>query len=146
MRRAVAWARAAGTDGSEALQLDCVQAVLAVHVLEPGGREQWYALNGRYAPDTRRQPLAGGEARSFGDQVAMVVVDGPRCRTSDGRLGAPLRRCPARGECDRPPAGSQPRADAGARDRCRMVRALLAPAVTAPVVPSLFALLLRADR
>ncbi|MFE2422059.1 hypothetical protein [Streptomyces hokutonensis] len=146
VRRAVAWARAAGTDGSEALQLDGVQVVLVVLVFEPGVREQWYALNGRYAPDTRRRPLAGGAARSVGDQVATVVLDGCGRRTSDGRLGAPLRRCPARGECDRPPAGSRPRADAGARDRCRMARALLAPAVTALVVPSLFALLLCADR
>lgn len=59
VRSAVAWARTAGTDGSEALQLDGALAVLVAHDLKPGVREQWYALDGRYDPDTPRRPSPG---------------------------------------------------------------------------------------
>ncbi|MER5521679.1 molybdopterin cofactor-binding domain-containing protein [Streptomyces sp. NPDC002763] len=74
VRSPVAWARIAGIDVSEALQLEGVQAVFVAEDLNPGVREQWYTLNGRDDPDTSRPPLAEGEVRFFGDPVAMVVA------------------------------------------------------------------------
>lgn len=63
-----------GIDTSAALDLDGVRAVFTAADLNPDVREQWYTMLGKHMPTTPLPPLADGEARFVGDQVALVLA------------------------------------------------------------------------
>ncbi|MFM8304967.1 MAG: xanthine dehydrogenase family protein molybdopterin-binding subunit, partial [Actinomycetota bacterium] len=62
-------------DASAALALPGVHAVLTAADLNPGVHEQWYTMLGPTLPTTPLPPLAEGEARFVGDQVALVLAE-----------------------------------------------------------------------
>ena len=62
-------------DPSAALELPGVHAVFTAADLNVDVREQWYTMMGKAMPTTPLPPLAEGEARFVGDQVALVLAD-----------------------------------------------------------------------
>jgi carbon-monoxide dehydrogenase large subunit len=64
-----------GIDPSAALALPGVHAVFTAADLNPDVREQWYTMLGQGMPTTPLPPLAEGEARFVGDQVALVLAE-----------------------------------------------------------------------
>jgi len=64
-----------GIDPSAALALPGVHAVFTAADLNVDVREQWYTMMGKSMPTTPLPPLAEGEARFVGDQVALVLAD-----------------------------------------------------------------------
>ena len=64
-----------GIDASAALELDGVHAVFTAADLNPDVREQWFTMLGPKMPTTPLPPLAEGEARFVGDQVALVLAE-----------------------------------------------------------------------
>jgi carbon-monoxide dehydrogenase large subunit len=67
-------ARIGAIDTSEAASVPGVRAVFVAADLNPGVHELWYTMMGPIPNDTPRPPLAEGEVRFAGDQVALVVA------------------------------------------------------------------------
>jgi len=64
-----------GIDTTAARELPGVHAIFTAGDLNPDVHEQWYTMLGRAMPTTPLPPLADGEARFVGDQVALVLAE-----------------------------------------------------------------------